>query len=142
MPRNNFTYRLHYNTLMVKVRLLYVFYLPSMWVKLTNVDELEPLCDLAVRSLDEIIDHQKYPVKAAEISTKARRSLGIGYIGLAHYLAKKGYKYDQKLAWRQVDKLTEAFQFYLLSASNDLAKEKGQCASFRQNKICRRYTTY
>ncbi len=54
-------------------------------------DELEPLCDLAVRSLDEIIDHQQYPVRAAEISTKARRSLGIGYIGLAHYLSKKGY---------------------------------------------------
>ena len=57
--------------------------------KINKRDELEPLCDLAVRSLDEIIDHQKYPINAAEISTKARRSLGIGYIGLAHYLAKK-----------------------------------------------------
>mgnify|MGYP003346312465 FL=1 len=97
-------------------------------------DELEPLCDLAVRALDEIIDHQKYPIDAAEKSTKARRSLGIGYIGLAHYLAKKGYKYDQKLAWRQVDKLTEAFQYYLLCASNDLAKEKGPCSAFKSTK--------
>ena len=97
-------------------------------------DELEPLCDLAVRSLDEIIDHQAYPVRAAEISTKARRSLGVGYIGLAHYLAKKGYKYDQKLAWRQVDKLTEAFQYYLLKASNQVAKEKGKCEYFDRTK--------
>ena len=97
-------------------------------------DELEPLCDLAVRALDEIIDHQKYPVVAAEVSTKARRSLGIGYIGLAHYLAKKGYKYDQKLAWRQVDKLTEAFQYYLLKASNQVAKEKGKCEYFDRTK--------
>lgn len=97
-------------------------------------DELESLCELAVRSLDEIIDHQQYPVKAAEISTKARRSLGIGYIGLAHYLAKKGYTYDQKLAWRQVDKLTEAFQYYLLKASNTLAKEKGPCEFFNRTK--------
>ena len=97
-------------------------------------DELEPLCDLAVRSLEEIIDHQNYPIIAAEKSTKARRSLGIGYIGLAHYLAKKGYKYDQKLAWRQVDKLTEAFQFYLLKASNEIAKEKGKCAYFDKTK--------
>jgi ribonucleoside-diphosphate reductase alpha chain len=97
-------------------------------------DELEPLCDLAVRSLDEIIDHQSYPVRAAEISTKARRSLGVGYIGLAHYLAKKGYKYDQKLAWRQVDKLTEAFQYYLLKASNQVAKEKGKCEYFNRTK--------
>jgi ribonucleoside-diphosphate reductase alpha chain len=97
-------------------------------------DELEELCDLAVRSLDEIIDHQEYPVKAAEISTKARRSLGIGYIGLAHYLAKKGYSYDQKLAWRQVDKLSEAFQYYLLKASNQVAKEKGACEYFNRTK--------
>ena len=102
--------------------------------KINKRDELEPLCDLAVRSLDEIIDHQNYPISAAEISTKARRSLGIGYIGLAHYLAKKGYKYEQKLAWRQVDKLTEAFQFYLLKASNDLAKEKGPCSYFDKTK--------
>ena len=97
-------------------------------------DELESLCDLAVRSLDEIIDHQQYPVRAAEISTKARRSLGIGYIGLAHYLAKKGYTYDQKLAWRQVDKLTEAFQYYLLKASNEVSKEKGPCEYFNRTK--------
>ena len=102
--------------------------------KINKRDELEPLCDLAVRALDEIIDHQKYPINAAEVSTKARRSLGIGYIGLAHYLAKKGYKYEQKLAWRQVDKLTEAFQYYLLKASNQLAKEKGQCSAFKQTK--------
>jgi len=97
-------------------------------------DEVEPLCDLSVRALDEIIDHQGYPVKAAEVSTKARRSLGIGYIGLAHYLAKKGYRYDQKLAWRQVDKLTEAFQYYLLKASNQVAKEKGKCEYFNRTK--------
>ena len=97
-------------------------------------EELENLCDLAVRSLDEIIDHQHYPVEAAKISTEKRRSLGIGYIGLAHYLAKKGYTYDQKLGWRQVDKLTEAFQFYLLKASNELAKEKGKCEYFNRTK--------
>ena len=102
--------------------------------KINRRDELESLCDLAVRALDEVIDHQKYPIKAAEISTKARRSLGVGYIGLAHYLARKGYNYEQKLAWRQVDKLTEAFQYYLLKASVDLAKEKGKCELFDRTK--------
>jgi ribonucleoside-diphosphate reductase alpha chain len=97
-------------------------------------DELEELCDIAVRGLDEIIDHQQYPVRAAEISTKARRSLGIGYIGLAHYLAKKGYSYEQKMGWKQVDKLTEAFQYFLLKASNNLAKEKGKCEYFDRTK--------
>ena len=102
--------------------------------KINKRDELESLCDLAVRSLDEVIDHQKYPINAAEVSTKARRSLGIGYIGLAHYLAKKGFKYHQKLAWRQVDKLSEAFQYFLLKASNELAQEKGKCAYFDKTK--------
>ena len=101
---------------------------------LKSLDDLEELCDLSVRALDEIIDHQKYPVKAAEISTKARRSLGVGYIGLAHYLAKKGYTYDQKMAWKEVDKLTEAFQYYLLCASNELAKEKTKCDYFDRTK--------
>ena len=101
---------------------------------LKNLDDLENLCDLSVRALDEIIDHQRYPVMAAEISTKARRSLGIGYIGLAHYLAKKGYTYDQKMAWKEVDKLTEAFQYYLLNASLEVAKEKGKCEYFDRTK--------
>ena len=99
-----------------------------------DLDELEPLCDLIVRSLDEIIDHQKYPVKAAEISTRNRRSLGVGYIGLAHYLATLGLSYETKTAWKEVDKLTEAFQYYLLKSSNQLAKEKGQCKDFNKTK--------
>ena len=101
---------------------------------LKDLDELESLCDLAVRSLDEVIDHQKYPVKAAEISTRNRRSLGIGYIGLAHYLATLGLGYESKTAWKEVDKLSEAFQYYLLRASNELAKEKGKCESFSKTK--------
>jgi len=102
--------------------------------KLVYYDDLESLCDLSVRALDEIIDHQGYPVKAAEVSTKARRSLGIGYIGLAHYLAKLGYKYDEKGAWEAVDELTEHFQYYLLKSSNTLAKEKGKCEYFHRTK--------
>ena len=102
--------------------------------QLNNLDSLENLCDLAVRSLDEVIDYQDYPVKAAEVSTKSRRSLGIGYIGLAHYLAKQGYKYSDKGAWESVDRLTEAFQYYLLRASCDLAEEKGKCDGFERTK--------
>ena len=102
--------------------------------KLNYLEDLEGLCDLAVRALDEIIDHQKYPVKAAEVSTKARRSLGIGYIGLAHYLAKLKLSYNDKQAWKEVDELTENFQYYLLKASNEIAKEKGQCDYFHKTK--------
>jgi ribonucleoside-diphosphate reductase alpha chain len=102
--------------------------------KLRNLDELEELCDLSVRGLDALIDFQGYPVKAAEIGTKNRRSLGIGYIGLAHYLAKHKVKYDDQEAWNLVHDLTEAFQFYLLKASNSLAAEQGACGYFDRTK--------
>ena len=102
--------------------------------KVKSDHELEELCDLSVRALDELIDYQEYPVAAAERATKARRSLGIGFIGLAHYLAKLGYKYDSQEAWDAVHGLTEAFQFYLLKSSNELAKEKGWCEEFGRTK--------
>ena len=102
--------------------------------KLKNLDDLEELCDLAVRGLEELIDYQNYPINAAEVSTKNRRSLGIGYIGLAHYLARQGEHYDDPGAWQLVHELTEAFQFYLLKSSNELAKEKGKCGYFNRTK--------
>ena len=102
--------------------------------KIRKLDELENLCDLAVRGLEELIDYQNYPVAAAERSTLARRSLGIGYIGLAHYLAKNGEHYDDKGAWQLVHDLTEAFQYNLLKASNNLAKERGACDGFPNTK--------
>ena len=102
--------------------------------KLTRLDELEDLCDLSVRSLEELIDYQDYPVRAAEVATLGRRSLGVGYIGLAHYLAKNGWKYDSQDAWDAVHKLTESFQYYLLKSSNQIAKEKGACADFTSTK--------
>ena len=102
--------------------------------KITNKDQLEELCDLSVRSLDELIDFQGYPVKAAEIATKARRSLGIGYIGLAHYLAKNGVTYADKEAWELTHDLTEAFQYYLIKSTVNLAKEKGACEYSNRTK--------
>ena len=95
--------------------------------KIRDLEDLQVLCDLAVRSLDELIDFQGYPVRAAEIATRARRSLGIGYIGLAHYLAKQGHSYSDSAAWKAVHDLTEAFQYYLIKSTCDLAKEKGAC---------------
>ena len=102
--------------------------------KINKLDDLENLCDLAVRGLEELIDYQDYPINAARISTLARRSLGVGYIGLAHYLAKQGEHYDDPKAWKLVHDLSEAFQFYLLKSSNELAKEKGACEYFNRTK--------
>ena len=102
--------------------------------KLKKYDDLEELCDLAVRGLEELIDYQDYPILAAERSTKYRRSLGVGFIGLAHYLARQGYKYDDVNSIQEVHKLTEAFQYFLLKSSNQIAKEKGRCEGFDRTK--------
>ena len=108
--------------------------LSAINVGVIKEDELESLCDIAVRGLEELIDYQEYPVRAAEISTLARRSLGIGYIGLAHYLAKHKVKYDDPKAWELVHELTEKFQYYLLKSSNKIAEEKGECEYFDRTK--------
>jgi len=102
--------------------------------KINHLSEMEELCDLTVRGLEELIDYQEYPVAAARRSTLARRSLGVGYIGLAHYLAKHKIKYDDIVARTEVHKLTEAFQYNLLKASNQIAKEKGACEAFNRTK--------
>ena len=83
---------------------------------LSETDELEELCDLSVRALDEIIDYQEYPVETLfKVSTLARRSLNIGFIGFAHYLAKNQVSYESKAPAKLVDKVSETFQFYLLN---------------------------
>ena len=108
--------------------------LSAINVGIVKEEEMESLCDLAVRGLEELIDFQEYPVAAAERSTLARRSLGIGYIGLAHYLAKNKVKYDDPKALELVHELTERFQFYLLKSSNKIAQEKGACEWFDRTK--------
>ena len=102
--------------------------------KIKSDEELEELCDLAVRGLEELIDYQDYPVKAAENFTKRRRALGVGFIGLAHYLAKLGFNYDSQEAWDAVHTLSESFQYFLLKSSLQIAKEKGPCQYFNRTK--------
>lgn len=110
--------------------------LSSLNVGVIRANELEHICDLAVRALDALIDYQDYPIKAAE-KTKARRSLGIGFTGLAHYLAKAGRTYEEPEAAELVHRLAEATQYYLLKASNKLAQEVGPCEAYVHTKYSR-----
>ncbi len=102
--------------------------------KIKEFSDMEELCDLSVRMLDELIDYQEYPVKAAERATKARRPLGIGFIGVAHWLAKNGMEFGGQESLVAMHKLSESLQYYLLKASNQLAKEKGPCEAFHRTK--------
>lgn len=97
------------------------------WGKVKKPEDFKRPAEVLVRFLDELLDYQDYPLKAAEESTKARRPLGVGVIGFAHFLAKRGMFYH-KSSMGLVDQFAEAFAYYLTKASVDLAKEKGACS--------------
>ena len=99
---------------------------------LENLDELEGLADLIVRALDSLLDYQDYPIPAARNATMSRRTLGVGVTNFAYYLAKNGVRYSDGSANGLVHRTFEAIQYYLLKASNGLAKELGACPKFNE----------
>jgi ribonucleoside-diphosphate reductase alpha chain len=99
---------------------------------LANLDELEDLADLIVRALDSLLDYQDYPIPAARNATMSRRTLGVGVTNFAYYLAKNGVRYSDGSANGLVHRTFEAIQYYLLKASNQLAKEMGACPKFNE----------
>ena len=106
------------------------------WGLINEPHEFEKYCDLSVRALDELLDYQRYPVAAAENGTKNRRPLGIGIINLAYFLAKRGLKYDES-AFEIVDEFAEAWSYYLIKASANLAQEKGKIPKNNDTKYAR-----
>ena len=100
-----------------------------------SLDELEGLADLAVRALDSLLDYQDYPIPAAKNASLARRTLGIGVINYAYYLAKNGLYYSNGSANNLTHRTFEAIQFYLLKATNLLAKEQGACPKFNETRL-------
>lgn len=97
-----------------------------------SLDELEELAVLAVRALDALLDYQDYPIPAAKRGAMGRRTLGIGVINFAYYLAKHGKRYSDGSANNLTHKTFEAIQYYLLKASNELAIEQGACPWFNE----------
>ena len=106
------------------------------WGLINEPSEFEKYCNLTVRALDELLDYQSYPIPAAERGTINRRPLGVGIINLAYFLAKRDLRYDES-AYDVVDEYAEAWSFYLIKASADLAKEKGKIPLNYQTKYAR-----
>ena len=104
---------------------------------INNIDEIEEITDIIVRALDSLLDYQDYPVKSAEISSKNRRTLGIGVTNFAYYLAKNGKKYSDFSANELIHETFEAIQYYALKASNKLSKELGSCELFSQTNYAK-----
>jgi len=104
---------------------------------LDSLDELEDITEIIVRSLDSLLDYQDYPLKAAELTSKNRRTLGIGVTNLAYYLAKNNAKYSDGSGNELIHKTFEALQFYSLKASNKLANDFGACPLFSETQYAK-----
>ncbi|HAH03298.1 MAG TPA: ribonucleoside-diphosphate reductase subunit alpha, partial [Vibrio sp.] len=104
---------------------------------INELDDLAELSELVVRALDALLDYQDYPLPAARKSTMNRRTLGVGVINYAYYLAKNGVKYSDGSANGLTHRTFEAIQYHLLKASVELAKEQGRCPSFHETNYAK-----
>ena len=106
------------------------------WGKIRDPNDFERPCTLAVRALDELLDYQDYPIRAARNSTMARRPLGVGIINLAYWLARNDLSYSNidNAGLTKLHEYAEAWSYYLIKASVDLAKEKGACPKSNETK--------
>jgi ribonucleoside-diphosphate reductase alpha chain len=107
------------------------------WGNIKNPTDFERPCTLAVRGLDALLSYQEYPVKAAELATNEHRPLGIGIINFAYWLAKNDLRYSDPAALAKVDEYAEAWSYYLIKASVDLAKEFGPCDNWHETKYAK-----
>ena len=103
------------------------------WGLIRDPKDFEKPCTLAVRGLDALLTYQNYPVKAAERATMLRRPLGIGIINLAYWLARNDTNYTNPNL-ELVDEYAEAWSYYLIKASADLAEEQGACPGICETK--------
>lgn len=107
------------------------------WGVIKDKHDFERPCRLAVRALDALLDYQSYPVLAAQIATLEHRPLGVGIINLAYWLAKNGFKYSDDSSLAMLDEYAEAWSYYLIKASVELAKEKGACLKVTDTKYAK-----
>jgi len=104
------------------------------WGNVKGPSDFEKMCRLAVRGLDALLTYQNYPVRAAQLATEEFRPLGVGIINFAYFLAKNDVSYSDPKALALVDEYAEAWSYYLLKASADLAVEQGPCTRWRDLK--------
>lgn len=103
------------------------------WGRVKSPEDFETPARLVVRFLDELLTYQDFPVRAAAESNREFRPLGVGIVNLAYFLARNGCKYDDG-ALELVDEYAEAFSYYLIKASIDLAEEKGPCEAYKKTR--------
>jgi len=107
------------------------------WGNVKSPHDFEEMCRLAVRGLDALLSYQNYPIRAAQLATEEFRPIGIGIINFAYFLAKNDVSYSDPEALALVDEYAEAWSYYLIKASADLAEEQGACTRWKDLKSAR-----
>jgi len=103
------------------------------WGKIRKPSDFEKPCTLAVRALDALLDYQSYPIRAAEVGTRNRRPLGVGIINFAYWLARNDSNYSTPNL-DLIHEYAEAWSYFLIKASVDLAEEFGACPKSNETK--------
>tara|TARA_Y100000385_G_scaffold280196_1_gene330974 strand:+ start:654 stop:2957 length:2304 start_codon:yes stop_codon:yes gene_type:complete len=106
------------------------------WGNVKTPQDFEKACTLAVRGLDALLSYQNYPIIAAQLSTEKRRPIGVGIINFAYFLAKHDLSYQNidSDGLALVDEYAEAWSYYLIKASADLAAEHGAISGNMETK--------
>lgn len=99
--------------------------------KVNTKEEIGQVFPVVMRILDNVITLNYYPIKESERTALRYRSVGLGYLGLAEYLAVNKLSYESKEARAAVEKLFEQYAFHTYRASVDLAKERGSYALYQ-----------
>lgn len=108
----------------------------NMGKVLTN-GQLRRVTRVLVNFLDALLDYQDYVVPAARNATMKYRPLGVGITNYANWLAKHEARYSDGSGNNLTHAYMEAFQYYLIEASVDLAKRFGAAPGFHATKYAR-----
>ena len=97
-------------------------------------DKIRETVTVAVRALDNVIDINYYPTKAAEISNLRHRPIGMGVMGLQDSLYRRNISFASEAAVEFNDEIMEAVAYYAYNASADLAAERGTYSTYKGSK--------
>ena len=99
-----------------------------------DLEKLEATVNTAVRMLDNVIDINFYPTDEAKNANHRHRPVGLGLMGFQDALSACGISYASEEAVEFADKSMEAISYYAISASSNLAEERGTYSSYEGSK--------
>jgi ribonucleoside-diphosphate reductase alpha chain len=102
-----------------------------------DAEQLARTVRTAIRQLDRVIDLNYYPIAATERSNLRWRPVGLGVMGLQDVLFQLGWAFDAPEARALSRRIAEDIYFHALSASADLAAEKGAHPAFAETRAAR-----